>query len=41
MVRPKGLIALSLAIAAAGHLYAAAPAMAQQKTITVWFGKGF
>ena len=28
-------------MAAIGLLYAAAPAMAQQKTITVWFGKGF
>ena len=37
----KGLGALSIAIAAAGLLYAAAPAFAQQKTITVWFGKGF
>jgi multiple sugar transport system substrate-binding protein len=33
--------AVSIAIAAAGLLYAAAPAMAQQKTITVWWGKGF
>jgi len=36
-----GIGALSLAIAAAGLLYAAAPAFAQQKTITVWWGKGF
>jgi multiple sugar transport system substrate-binding protein len=40
-VRSKGLGAISIAIAAIGLLYAAAPAMAQQKTITVWFGKGF
>ena len=40
-MRSKGLGALSLAVAAAGLLYAAAPAIAQQKTITVWFGKGF
>jgi multiple sugar transport system substrate-binding protein len=32
---------ISLAVAAAGLLYATAPALAQQKTITVWFGKGF
>ena len=40
-MRSKGLGALSLAVAAAGLFYAAAPAFAQQKTITVWFGKGF
>jgi len=40
-VRSKGLGAISIAMAAIGLLYAAAPAMAQQKTITVWFGKGF
>ena len=40
-MRSKGLGAISIAIAAIGLLYAAAPAMAQQKTITVWFGKGF
>src|SRR5215471_6724537 len=32
---------VSLAVAAVGLLYATAPALAQQKTITVWFGKGF
>ena len=32
---------LSLAVAAVGLFYATAPALAQQKTITVWFGKGF
>ena len=36
-----GIGALSLAIAAVGLLYTAAPALAQQKTITVWWGKGF
>src|SRR3954462_10048671 len=40
-MRSKGIAALSIAIAAAGLIYAAAPAFAQQKTITVWFGKGF
>src|SRR5580704_1030738 len=40
-VRSKGLRTFSIAIAAIGLLYATAPAMAQQKTITVWFGKGF
>ena len=40
-MRSKGLGALSIAIAAAGLLYAAAPAFAQEKKITVWFGKGF
>src|ERR1700704_697522 len=40
-VRFKGIGALSLAMAAVGLLYAAAPATAQEKKITVWFGKGF
>ena len=41
-MRSKGISgALSLSVAAIGLLYAAAPAMAQQKTITVWWGKGF
>jgi multiple sugar transport system substrate-binding protein len=40
-VRSKGFKTFSIAIAAIGLLYATAPAMAQQKTITVWFGKGF
>ena len=40
-MRFKGFGAVSLAVAAAGLFYATAPAMAQQKTITVWFGKGF
>ncbi len=39
-VKSKGIRALSLALAAVGLLYAAAPAMAQEK-ITVWWGKGF
>jgi len=40
-VGSKGFRTFSIAIAALGLLYATAPAMAQQKTITVWFGKGF
>ena len=32
---------VSLAVAAVGLFCATAPALAQQKTITVWFGKGF
>jgi multiple sugar transport system substrate-binding protein len=41
-VKPKGISALALAVAAAiGLSLAAAPVIAQQKTITVWFGKGF
>src|SRR5712664_3570280 len=40
-VRFKGIGALSLAMAAVGLLYAAAPAIAQEKKITVWWGKGF
>src|SRR5258707_7264019 len=40
-VRFKGIGALSLAVAAVGLLYAAAPAIAQEKKITVWWGKGF
>ncbi len=40
-MRSKGFGAVSLAVAAVGLFYATAPAMAQQKTITVWFGKGF
>jgi multiple sugar transport system substrate-binding protein len=40
-VRSKGLGAFSIAMAAVGLLYASAPAMSQQKTITVWFSKGF
>ncbi|MEP6836913.1 MAG: ABC transporter substrate-binding protein [Bradyrhizobium sp.] len=40
-MRSKGIGALSIALAAAGLLYAAAPAFAQQKTITVWWVKGF
>ncbi|HTB01196.1 MAG TPA: ABC transporter substrate-binding protein [Bradyrhizobium sp.] len=38
---PKGIRTLALALAAAIGLGLVAPAMAQQKTITVWFGKGF
>jgi multiple sugar transport system substrate-binding protein len=40
-VRPKALRALSLSLAALGLLYAAGPAFAQDKKITVWFSKGF
>lgn len=40
-MRSKVIGAVSLAIAAAGLLAATAPAFAQQKTITVWWGKGF
>ena len=40
-VRPRTIRTLSLALAAFGLLSAAAPAMAQEKKITVWFGKGF
>jgi len=40
-VRSKALIALSGAVAIAGLLSATAPAFAEQKTITVWFAKGF
>ena len=40
-MRSKGKIALSIALVASGLFYAAAPAMAQEKKITVWFGKGF
>jgi multiple sugar transport system substrate-binding protein len=40
-VRSKGFKTFSIAIATVGLLYATAPAMAQQKTITIWFGKGF
>ena len=36
----KGKIALLMALVAAG-LFVSAPAMAQEKKITVWFGKGF
>ncbi|MET0677536.1 MAG: ABC transporter substrate-binding protein [Bradyrhizobium sp.] len=37
----KRLKSLSLAVASVGLFYAASPALAQQKSITVWFGKGF
>ena len=37
-MKPKGIFALSLTLAAL--VYAAAPAMAQEK-ITVWWVKGF
>ena len=40
-VRSRVKVALSLAVAAAGMFAIAAPAIAQQKTITVWCGKGF
>ena len=32
---------IALALAAVGLFYCLAPAMAQEKKITVWFGKGF
>ena len=37
----KKLGGLSLAVAAVGLFAVTAPAFAQQKTITVWWGKGF
>src|SRR5467141_2895430 len=40
-VRFKVIGALSVAMAAVGVLYAAAPAIAQEKKITVWWGQGF
>src|SRR5882672_792173 len=40
-VRFKGIGALSFAGAAVGLFYAVAPAIAQEKKITVWWGKGF
>jgi multiple sugar transport system substrate-binding protein len=41
-VKPRGIRTLALAISAAiGLAYAAQPAVAQEKKITVWFGKGF
>src|SRR5437016_11276992 len=40
-VRSNAIRALSLAVAAVGLFAVTAPAFAQQKTITVWFGKGF
>ncbi|OAF18899.1 ABC transporter substrate-binding protein [Bradyrhizobium neotropicale] len=40
-MRSKVIGALSLAVAAVGLFAATAPAFAQQKTITVWWGKGF
>ena len=40
-MRTRGKVALSLALAAVGLFYFLAPAMAQEKKITVWFGKGF
>ena len=40
-MRSKGKIALSIALAAVGFFLVAAPAMAQEKKITVWFAKGF
>ena len=40
-MRSRVKVALSLAVAAAGMVAIAAPAFAQQKTITVWWGKGF
>src|SRR6478735_8670448 len=40
-VRSRVIGAFSLAVAAVGLYGATAPAFAQQKTITVWWGKGF
>jgi multiple sugar transport system substrate-binding protein len=40
-VRFKAIGAVSFAVAAIGLFSAMAPAMAQDKKITVWFGKGF
>lgn len=40
-MRPNGIRALAVSVAAFGLLYATAPALAQQKTLTVWWGKGF
>ncbi|MBR0850184.1 carbohydrate ABC transporter substrate-binding protein [Bradyrhizobium diazoefficiens] len=40
-MRSKVIGAVTLAVAAAGLFASAAPAFAQQKTITVWWGKGF
>ncbi|QQO19827.1 carbohydrate ABC transporter substrate-binding protein [Bradyrhizobium diazoefficiens] len=40
-MRSKVIGAVSLAVAAAGLFAAAAPALAQEKTITVWWVKGF
>ena len=40
-MRSKVFGALSLAVAAVGLFAVTAPAFAQQKSITVWFGKGF
>ena len=40
-MRSKVIGAVSMAVAAAGLFAVTAPAFAQQKTITVWWGKGF
>ena len=40
-MRTRALRAIALTVAAAGLFHATAPAMAQEKKITVWFGKGF
>jgi len=40
-VKSKVIGALSIAVAAVGLFAATAPALAQGKTITVWWGKGF
>lgn len=40
-MKSKVIGAVSLAVAAVGLFAASAPAFAQQKTITVWWGKGF
>ncbi len=36
-----GIAVLSFAVAAVGLIHATAPALAQEKKITVWWGKGF
>ncbi len=40
-MRSRVKVALSIALAAVGLFHLAAPAMAQEKKITVWWGKGF
>ena len=40
-MKSKALVVLSVAVATAGLLSVTAPVFAQEKKITVWFGKGF
>ena len=41
-MKPRGIRTLALAVSAAiGLAYATQPAVAQDKKITIWFGKGF